>query len=243
MLPFNLALLQTGSRKFYILARSPAIPCHTSVRADRPSLATVRYPSFCSYFSLLDAGIWDVSCKPLFANINSLLSNCNYSLLALWLVLAAFCTLLAERLMAILASRSSSTLFLDCCRSFRAVHSLHRQLFSLTIFIARRSLRDVCSTLFPFCYWKLLTGVYLFAVRSPLTVRFLLLASSSFCIVACLSLLTARWTNASYMPLAITCSLLKVYRSLFWDFDSVQGFYVFFKSLKFSSDKNTAVDQ
>ena len=83
-----------------VSVHNPDIPAHSLVPADRSLLSTVRYP-------LLAAWIWDTSQNPLLANASSPLFSCISLLSASWSVIAAYCSLLATRLMVLLASRSS----------------------------------------------------------------------------------------------------------------------------------------
>ena len=82
-----------------VSVHNPDIPAHSLVLADRSLLSTVRYP-------LLAACIWDTSQNPLLANASSPLFSCISLLSASWSVIAAYCSLLATRLMVLLASRS-----------------------------------------------------------------------------------------------------------------------------------------
>ena len=70
------------------------------------------------------------------------------------------------------------------------------------------------------------------------------LASRSFVLLSrCLPFAAHRSMAQCFLqPLAFIRSLLKVNRSLFWVVDSAQAIYVFFRSIQFSSDKNTAVE-
>ena len=84
-----------------VSVHNPDIPTHNLVLADRSLLSTVRYP-------LLDACIWDTSRNPLLANLSFPLFSCISLLAASWSVIAAYCSLLATRLMVLLASWSST---------------------------------------------------------------------------------------------------------------------------------------
>ena len=84
-----------------VSVRNADIPTYNLVLGDRAFLSTVRYP-------LLDACIWDTSRNPLLANLSFPLFSCISLLAASWVVIAAYCSLLATRLMVLLVSRSST---------------------------------------------------------------------------------------------------------------------------------------
>ena len=108
-----------------------------------------------------------------------------YVLLADQLSLIMYCSLIATRLMVLLASCSwtyaalSILLLID-------IHPHSRQLFSLKILVARRWLYDIYSTLLPSCYWQRVTHCNLFAICCPITIWFLLLSgwTPSFSLLA-----------------------------------------------------------
>ena len=176
------------------------------VLGSRPSLSAVRYPVLCSYFSLLDAFIWDVSRNTLLAYLSLLIFSYNTLLTPYRLLVPNYCLLLVTGLMVLLAHRSSTyadprlMLLIACCTSTASYFRYGYSLFAVrsTMFALRSSL----SFLFSRCFF--------FAVRCLLIVLFLFLAVGPYC-----SLLVPCRSPLNYMPLDITCSLLTAHRSLF----------------------------
>ena len=123
-------------------------------------MSTVRYP-------LLDVCKWDTSRNPLLANLSSPLFSYISLLAASWSVIAAYCSLLATMLMVLLASRSSTyaapgiLLLIACSEDI-----------CYSPFAPRCLLYASPNMLLTTCYSLL----YLFAVCSPITARFLPLA-------------------------------------------------------------------
>ena len=126
-----------------------------------------------------------------------------YALLADQLSLLMYCSLIATRLMVLLASRSwtyaalSILLLID-------IHPHSRQLFSLKILVARRWQHDIYSTLLPSCYWQcLLTATsLLFAAR--------LLFGCCFSLVVPLL--------SRYLPIAVHRSLAQSLLQCHWHY-------------------------
>ena len=174
------------------------IPTRTLVLADRSSLSTVRYLQ-------LDACIWDAS--RISIHRSSVKDFCRS-------VFAAYCSLLATRLMVLLASRSSTyaapgILLLIACYTSTFSPIFFAEEISCSSFAARCllyaascMLLTTCYSLLPFCC---LLPEYCLVLSS----RWL----EPFFLVARLSPFTARWLNAYFMPFGYY--LLAAHGSLF----------------------------
>ena len=143
-----------------------------------------------------------------------------YSLLADQLSL--LCSLLATRLMVLLASRSSTyaapgILLLTMCYTSTLWPIVFAEDISCSSFAARCLLYATPFILLTTCY-------SLLPLCCLLPVYCLVLASrwlDPFFLVARLSSFTARWLNAYFIPLSFTCLQLTARCSLFSGFDAL----------------------